>query len=598
MAVLLLIAPAKADVASQAKWHPIAAAHLDIVFASRLAPVDWKGIEARFATNDSVFSHQGSRPVYGLLEPVGKFAGTDVAQAIRRAIAAKEPARLRAASTKAVSISIRYHLEQARRTLETSQDAARSVLEAQAIYNAFASHLRESDPKAHRTLGLAWLSLMTDLRRAPRGPVLRQNFDHNAKTIERYLHTNFEERSPDFRLGPASLPPDAVIGEQAPLPRLVLNFEERGIDESKLFMVAYGDMLFDSPEIFGEPARSLGITCAMCHNRSDINQRFYIPGLSVRPGGVDVDSAFFHPRANDHQFDPLDIPSLRGIRFTAPYGRNGRTASLRDFTRDVIVSEFSGREPTPLMLDALVAYLKEFDFLPVKALDHQGRLNGHASEAARRGEVLFRKPFPQMDGRSCASCHIPSSAFLDGRRHDIGSGRPATKFARDSAFDTPTLLGAAFTAPYFHDGSLATLTAVVDWFDAKFTLALDPSAKADLVAYLETIGGGEQPYETFDATNTRFRMTFGELSTFLSTLDTLIPARDQFHATLLIRTVERDLRADAAGMWNTALLPRVEQLATELARMGRAIASSNWTETARLWRRYKKFEERHASEMY
>jgi hypothetical protein len=225
-------------------------------------------------------------------------------------------------------------------------------------------------------------------------------------------------------------------------------------------------------------------------------------------------------------------------------------------------------------------------------------LNNRASQAAKRGESLFQRPFAQMGGRSCASCHMPSSAFLDGRRHDIGSGKPAAKFGRDGAFDTPTLLGAAFTAPYFHDGSLAKLADVVDWFDTRFNLKLEKQSKADLVAYLETIGGGEQPFETFDDTNTRFRMTFGEISVFLSTLDTLIPARDEFHADLLIRTVARDLRADASGMWNTRQLARVHQLADELDHLGRAIASSKWNEAERLWRRYKKDEERHAAELY
>ena len=603
MAALLLTAQVYADVASQTKWHPIAAAHLNAVFVSRLEPVDWDGIEARFATNLPIFTHRWSRPVYELLEPVGRFAGNDVTKPIRQAIANKDAAALRAASAQAAAIAVRHHLDRARQNLDRPRSALHHVLEAQAVYNAFATQVRDSDAKAYRDLGLAWLDLATNLRSDPPGPAARHAFHEKARVIEQYLRASFEVHTPDLRHRPPTalppaLPPDAVIAEQDPLPRLVLNFEERGIDESKLFTVAYGDMLFDSPEIFGEPARGIGLSCATCHNRSDINRRFYIPGLSIRPGGLDVDSAFFHPRANDHRFDPLDIPSLRGIRFTAPYGRNGRTASLRDFTRNVIVSEFSGREPTPLMLDALVAYLNEFDFLPVKELDRNGRLNGHASAAARRGEALFNRPSAQMSGQSCASCHIPSSTFLDGRRHDIGSGEPATKFGRDSAFDTPTLLGAAFTAPYFHDGSLATLTAVVDWFDTRFSLKLDKSSKADLTAYLETIGGGEQPYEKFDNTNTRFRMTFGELSVFLSTLDTLIPARDQFHAELLIRTVARDLRADSGGMWNTRQLPRVHRLADELGRLGRAIASSKWNEAERLWRRYKKDEERHAAELY
>ncbi|MEL7113156.1 MAG: cytochrome C, partial [Pseudomonadota bacterium] len=100
---------------------------------------------------------------------------------------------------------------------------------------------------------------------------------------------------------PPSLPPGADIFDQDPLPLLVLNFEEQGIDETDLPLIAYGDMLFDSAQIFGGPAQYLGIACSTCHNRSDINQRLFIPGASHQPGAVDVDGAFFNPIFNDRR---------------------------------------------------------------------------------------------------------------------------------------------------------------------------------------------------------------------------------------------------------------------------------------------------------
>ena len=59
----------------------------------------------------------------------------------------------------------------------------------------------------------------------------------------------------------------------------------------------------------------------------------------------------------------------------------------------------------------------------------------------RRGEALFNRPFAQMAGRSCASCHIPDSFFTDSRAHNIGSGGESYAGALDGAYDTPTLLG-------------------------------------------------------------------------------------------------------------------------------------------------------------
>ena len=74
---------------------------------------------------------------------------------------------------------------------------------------------------------------------------------------------------------------------QDPLPARA-QFRGAEIKEKDLPLVAYGDMLFDSPLIFGEPARSLGLACSTCHNRSDVNQAFFIPGISHQKGAIDV----------------------------------------------------------------------------------------------------------------------------------------------------------------------------------------------------------------------------------------------------------------------------------------------------------------------
>ena len=65
-------------------------------------------------------------------------------------------------------------------------------------------------------------------------------------------------------------------------------------------------------------------------------------------------------------------------------------ASLRDFVHNVIVNEFAGPEPSPAILDAIVAYIQDIDFLPNPSLGPGGRLTGNVSEcrAARRSVVL------------------------------------------------------------------------------------------------------------------------------------------------------------------------------------------------------------------
>ena len=108
-----------------------------------------------------------------------------------------------------------------------------------------------------------------------------------------------------------------------------------------------------------------------------------------------------------------------------------------------------------------------------------------------------------MDDRACATCHVPDSHFPDGSVHNIGSVEAGLRRRASGAFDTPTLLGANFTAPYFHDGSLETLGDVVAWFDQRFALGLTRGRARRPTAYLEVVGDGDEPYEAFDERATR-----------------------------------------------------------------------------------------------
>jgi cytochrome c peroxidase len=104
---------------------------------------------------------------------------------------------------------------------------------------------------------------------------------------------------------------------------------------------------------------------------------------------------------------------------------------------------------------------------------------------------------------NCSACHVGPNftdeqlhntgvAFLDGTPRDLGGG--------SANFKTPTLREVARTAPYMHDGSLATLEDVVDFYSAggrpnphldreigprNFTQA----EKQALVAFLRSLSG-------------------------------------------------------------------------------------------------------------
>ncbi|HZR87725.1 MAG TPA: cytochrome c peroxidase [Bradyrhizobium sp.] len=296
----------------------------------------------------------------------------------------------------------------------------------------------------------------------------------------------------------------------------------------KSYMVDLGDLAFNSPTVLGGPARMAGMSCGTCHVNGAGNARLYVPGMSTRPGNFDTTGPLFNPKAHNGVLDPVRIPSLRGARFLAPYGNDGRIASLREFIRNVIVNEFSGPEPSPAILDAMVAYVEDIDFLTNLSLDSNGRLTSQSNEAERRGEAIFSRPFPHDPTMSCATCHIPSGAFVDHKQHDVGSG---------GLFKTPTLLNADFNAPYFHDGRYDSLGQVVAHFDRVFELNLSPQDRSDLTAYLTAVGDGLIPLDR-EGVSSQLK----EINDFASVLELAIPAHDLAIIDLAVTTVGQELR--------------------------------------------------------
>ena len=240
-------------------------------------------------------------------------------------------------------------------------------------------------------------------------------------------------------------------------------------------LVEEGKDLFFSTTAFGQrPSKGplvsgQFLSCASCHSG---------------PGFADNRTHIVGP-VREREFGLRKTPGLFGVADSAPFGWDGRNPALQNQARGAIVSPLemhSSREPTKRELDALAEFQKTIveppavpgrDFDPVRA---------------KRGEVLFRTPRPVVDASgefpagskiACATCHT-GPALTDGKAHrdvinflyvgdplfDPGEVGPNGNI---QGFDTPSLLGARFHSPYFHDG-----------------LAGDPTGQRNL------LGGGVQ----------------------------------------------------------------------------------------------------------
>ena len=69
----------------------------------------------------------------------------------------------------------------------------------------------------------------------------------------------------------------------------------------------------------------------------------------------------------------------------------------------------------------------------------------------------------------------PGRALITGKWKDIGR------------FKGPILRAVATRAPYFHNGSAANLSEVLDFYNQRFEIGLTDDERADLIAFLLTL---------------------------------------------------------------------------------------------------------------
>ncbi|WP_282608757.1 cytochrome-c peroxidase [Pelagibius sp. Alg239-R121] len=275
-----------------------------------------------------------------------------------------------------------------------------------------------------------------------------------------------------------------------------------------------GKMLFFDPRLSGANL----ISCASCHN----------PSFGWEDG---------QPTGAGHGMNRLGrhTPTILNLAWGELFMWDGRMDSLEEQALGPIQAGVEMAQP----LDELIAELQGIEGYPVlfeaafPGEEISGDTIGMAIATYERTVVSNRAPFDLwIDGdenaisesakrgfvvynttANCVSCHSGWN-MTDDSFHDIGLASDDVGRAAEMndmpefkhAFKTPGLRNIVQRAPYMHDGSLATLSEVIDHYADGFAqrpslsdemkpFKLSAAEKQDLIAFLETLTSDDDPVE-------------------------------------------------------------------------------------------------------
>jgi cytochrome c peroxidase len=259
--------------------------------------------------------------------------------------------------------------------------------------------------------------------------------------------------------------------------------------------VALGRRLFEDRRL----SRDGTVACASCHDPA----RAFSDG---RPTPIGV----------FHRTGRRNAPALINRGYGRAFSWDGRATTLED----QVLSPIQDPNEMDLTLDEAAARVgvSAHDISRALASYVRSILSGNSrfdrfidgdraalTVTEQTGLAIFR-------GKgNCTACHVGPTltderfhntgvAWHDGRAHDEGRAAISRQDADRGSFKTPTLREVAHTAPYMHDGSLATLDEVVDYYDRGGNknaglsrdikpLRLSLEDKRNLVAFLNSLSG-------------------------------------------------------------------------------------------------------------
>lgn len=270
-------------------------------------------------------------------------------------------------------------------------------------------------------------------------------------------------------------------------------------------------------ETEGGPLTRVGTTCALCH--STVDDSGPLPGIGKRidgpanrdlnPGAIIALSpavpaeakavyttwgpGWYDPRFNiDMMNGPVLIPPAYGLK-DSPHTTYTGDGDISYWNNYVAVTQMGGVgefEDDRINVDRDLPSGATDQVKPkLPALKaYQFSLNAPApaagsfdATAAGRGEGVF--------SQHCASCHAGPGRTTDElfMPAEVGADPTYANRSASKRYRATPLRGLADHPPYFHDGSAATLPAVVERYNTTLSLGLTEADKMDLVEFLKSI---------------------------------------------------------------------------------------------------------------
>ena len=320
-----------------------------------------------------------------------------------------------------------------------------------------------------------------------------------------------------------------------------------GLPESD--RAAQSELISLGKELFFDATLSAdsSISCASCHDpKKGFTDRLpKAKGIQGQQGTRNtptlLNALFFERFFHDGRASSLEEQALGPLLNPIEHGLKNKQQLIDIILKNPHYAQqfekLFGIEKTQLGSDHIARAIASYERTLVagnSAFDRYyfGRDRSQLSASAARGLLVFRRK------GNCANCHeisMKHALFTDNRFYNIGIGfdkleavlekikkrhrngqnnddDSLTPMQRSESgrynvthqladlgkFKTPSLRNIALTAPYMHDGSIKTLTEVVEYYDkgghknpyldsAIYPLHLTKQEKTDLVAFMQSL---------------------------------------------------------------------------------------------------------------